>query len=403
MDSQLSAEDLAFRDEVRTFLHENMPEHIRRQTELTPSYVSKEGTRTWHKILHAKGWIAPNWLPEYGGTGWTPMQKHIFDEEYQAAGAPRLSPFGLMMVGPVIYTFGTDKQKQDHLGPILSGDRFWCQGYSEPGAGSDLASLRTRADLDDSGEHYVVNGSKIWTSHAHHADWIFALVRTDQKAKKRQEGISFLLIDLNTPGIERRPIISMDGGHYLNEVFFTDVKVPVSNRIGEENKGWTYAKFLLGNERTGIAGVGKSRKKIERILEAAEREADGFGSNLAERPEFRARLATISAKLDALEVSNLRMLAAEAAARQVGPEASLLKINGTEIEQDLNELFMEALGNYAQPYQPEALRIDVNSGIVGPDHGRGVMTEHLLRRASTIYGGTNEVQRDIIAKRVLGL
>ena len=403
MDAQLSAEDRAFRDEVRTFLAEKMPEHIRRQTELTPSYVSKEDTRAWHKILYEKGWIAPNWLPEYGGTGWTAMQKHIFDEEYQAAGAPRLSPFGLMMVGPVIYTFGTEEQKKQHLPGILAGDVFWCQGYSEPGAGSDLASLRTRADLSDDGSHYVVNGSKIWTSHAHHADWIFALVRTDQQAKKRQEGISFLLIDLNTPGIERRPIISMDGGHYLNEVFFTDVKVPAGNRIGEENKGWTYAKFLLGNERTGIAGVGKSRKKIERILAAAEQEADGFGGSLAEQPEFRSRLAAISAKLDALEVSNLRMLAAEAAGRQVGPEASLLKINGTEIEQDLNELFMEALGNYAQPYQPEALRIDVNSGIVGPDHGRGVMTEHLLRRASTIYGGTNEVQRDIIAKRVLGL
>lgn len=403
MDAHLSPDDLAFRNEVRTFLRENLPDHIRRQTELTPSYVSKEDTRTWHKILHAKGWIAPNWATEYGGTGWTPIQKHIFDEEYQAAGAPRLSPFGLMMVGPVIYTFGTEKQKRDHLGPILSGDRFWCQGYSEPGAGSDLASLRTRADIDDSGDHYLVNGSKIWTSHAHHADWIFALVRTDQKAKKKQEGISFLLIDLNTPGIERRPIISMDGGHYLNEVFFTDVKVPISNRIGEENMGWTYAKFLLGNERTGIAGVGKSRKKIENIIAAAEQESNGGGGCLWDDPSFRNRLAIISAKLDALETTNLRMLAREAAGQQVGPEASLLKINGTEIEQNLNELFMEALGNYAQPYEMDSLRIDVNSGIVGPDHGRGVMTEHLLRRASSIYGGTNEVQRDIIAKRVLGL
>lgn len=401
MDATLSPEDLAFRNEVRTFLRENLPDHIRRQTELTPSYVSKEDTQTWHKILHKKGWAAPNWPEELGGTGWSPIQKHIFDEEYQAAGAPRLSPFGLMMVGPVIYTFGSEEQKQEHLGPILSGDRLWCQGYSEPGAGSDLASLRTRADRD--GDHYVVNGSKIWTSHAHHADWIFALVRTDQKAKKRQEGISFLLIDLNTPGIERRPIVSIDGGHYLNEVFFTDVKVPVSNRVGEENKGWTYAKFLLGNERTGIAGVGKSRKKIERIMEAAEQESDGSGGRLADQASFHARLAAISAKLDALETTNLRMLAREAAGEQVGPEASLLKINGTEIEQALNELFMEALGNYAQPYEPDSLRIDVNTDIVGPDYGRGVMMEHLLRRAASIYGGTNEVQRDIIAKHVLGL
>lgn len=401
MNNLFSEQDLAFRDEVRTFLRSNLPAHIRRQTELTPSYVSKEDTQAWHKILYQKGWIASNWPVEYGGTGWTAVQRHIFDEEYQAAGAPRLSPFGLMMVGPVIYTFGTEEQKRQHLPAILSGDVFWCQGYSEPGAGSDLASLRTRADRD--GDHYVVNGSKIWTSHAHHADWIFALVRTDQQAKKRQEGISFLLIDLNTPGVERRPIVSIDGGHYLNEVFFTDARVPLANRVGEENKGWTYAKFLLGNERTGIAGVGKSRKKIERILEAAENESDGTGGRLADRPEFLSRVAALSAKLDALEVSNLRMLAAEASGRQVGPEASLLKINGTEIEQALNELYMEALGNYAHPYQPESLRIDVNSGIAGPDHGRGVMTEHLLRRAASIYGGTNEVQRDIIAKRVLGL
>jgi alkylation response protein AidB-like acyl-CoA dehydrogenase len=401
MDARLSPGDLAFRDEVRDFLRTNLPAHIRRQTELTPSYVSKEDTQAWHKILYEKGWIAPNWPVEYGGTGWTAVQKHIFDEEYQAAGAPRLSPFGLTMVGPVIYTFWTEEQKRQHLPAILSGDVFWCQGYSEPGAGSDLASLRTRADSD--GDDYVVNGSKIWTSHAHHADWIFALVRTDQQAKKRQEGISFLLIDLNTTGVERRPIVSIDGGHYLNEVFFTDARVPVANRVGEENKGWTYAKFLLGNERTGIAGVGKSRKKIERILDAAENESDGAGGRLADEPEFLSRLATISAKLDALEISNLRMLAAEAAGKQVGPEASLLKINGTEIEQALNELYMEALGNYAHPYQSESLRIDVNSGIVGPDHGRGVMTEHLLRRAASIYGGTNEVQRDIIAKRVLGL
>ena len=400
MDAQYTEADLAFRDEVRTFLREAMPEHIRRQSELAPSYVSKEMTREWHKVLYNKGWIAPNWPVEYGGTGWTAVQNHIFDEEVQAAGAPRLSPFGLLMVGPVIYTFGTEEQKREHLEPILSGDRFWCQGYSEPGSGSDLASLKTRAVLE--GDHYVVNGQKIWTSHAHHADWIFALVRTSTEGKK-QEGISFFLIDLNTPGIERRPIISMDGGHYLNEVFFTDVKVPVENRIGEENKGWTYAKFLLGNERTGVAQVGKSAKKIEAIIEAAKQESDGAGGTLWDDPSFRARVATISSKLSALGMSNLRILAQEAGGGTVGPEASLLKINGSEIEQALNETFMEALGNYAQPYELDGLRIDTNTDVVGPDHGRGVMAEHLLRRAATIYGGTNEVQRDIIAKRVLGL
>ncbi len=400
MDAAYSAEDLAFREEVRAFLKTAMPEHIRRQSQLAPSYVSKEMTREWHKILYNKGWIAPNWPQEYGGTGWTAVQKHIFDEEVQAAGAPRLSPFGLLMVGPVLYTFGTEEQKAQHLPGILSGDVFWCQGYSEPGSGSDLASLKTRAVQD--GDDYVVNGQKIWTSHAHHADWIFALVRTSTEGKK-QEGISFLLIDLNTPGIERRAIISMDGGHYLNEVFFTDVRVPISNRIGEENKGWTYAKFLLGNERTGVAGVGKSAKKIEAIINAARQESDGKGGTLWDDPAFRARIATINAKLSALSMSNLRILAQEAGGGTVGPEASLLKINGSEIEQDLNEAFMEALGNYAQPYDLETLRIDTNTDIVGPDYGRGVMTEHLLRRASTIYGGTNEVQRDIIAKRVLGL
>ncbi|HKK29024.1 MAG TPA: acyl-CoA dehydrogenase family protein, partial [Alphaproteobacteria bacterium] len=303
--------------------------------------------------------------------------------------------------GPVIYTFGTEEQKQKHLPPILSGDVFWCQGYSEPGAGSDLASLKTRAIRE--GDHYVVNGQKIWTSHAHHADWIFALVRTDPNAPKKQEGISFLLIDLSAPGVEIRPIISMDGGHYLNEVFFTDVKVPVENRIGEENKGWTYAKFLLGNERTGIAGVGKSRRKIERIMVAAQEESNGEGGRLWDQPDFRTRLADISARLDALETSNLRMLARETGGGTVGPEASLLKINGTEIEQALNELLVEALGYYAHPYEREALRIDANVDVAVPDHGRGAMNEHLLRRAASIYGGTNEIQRDIIAKRVLGL
>jgi len=401
MDATLSPEDQAFREEVRAFFRENLPEHIRRQTELAPSYVSKEDTRTWHKILYNKGWIAPKWPKDLGGTGWTATQRHIFEEEYQRANAPRLSPFGLVMVGPVIYTFGTEEQKQKHLPPILSGDVFWCQGYSEPGAGSDLASLKTRAIRE--GDHYVVNGQKIWTSHAHHADWIFALVRTDPNAPKKQEGISFLLIDLSAPGVEIRPIISMDGGHYLNDVFFTDVKVPVENRIGEENKGWTYAKFLLGNERTGIAGVGKSRRKIERIMVAAQEESNGEGGRLWDQPDFRTRLADISARLDALETSNLRMLARETGGGTVGPEASLLKINGTEIEQALNELLVEALGYYAHPYEREALRIDANVDVAVPDHGRGAMNEHLLRRAASIYGGTNEIQRDIIAKRVLGL
>ncbi len=401
MDAAFNPADDAFREEVRAFFREKLPEHIRRQAQLAPSYVKASDTRAWHGLLYEQGWIAPKWPVEYGGTGWTPMQKHIYEEEYQRAYAPRLSSFGLGLVGPVIFTFGTPEQKAQHLQPILSGEITWCQGYSEPGSGSDLASLKTRAIRD--GDDYVVNGQKIWTSHAHHANWIFALVRTDvDPKKKRQEGISFLLIDMSTPGVEVRPIISIDGGHYLNEVFFTDARVPVANRIGEENMGWTYAKFLLGNERTGIAGVGKSRRKIEKIVSVAKAEAGNNGAVLWDDPAFRAKVGEYTTKLTALENTNLRMLAREAAGQKVGPEASMLKIAGTEIEQGLNELLVFALGNYAQPYERDSLRIDANE-FVGPDHGRGAMTEHLLRRASTIYGGTNEIQRDIIAKRVLGL
>lgn len=402
MDAQFSAADAAFRLEVRAFFKENLPEQIRRKSELAPSYLPKDDTQWWHNQVYKQGWIAPNWPVEYGGPGWTPMQKHIFEDEYQAAMAPRLSSFGLKLVGPVIFTYGTPAQKEQHLTPILSGETVWCQGYSEPGAGSDLASLKTRAVQD--GDDYIVNGQKTWTSHGHHADWIFLLVRTNADPSiKRQAGISFLLVDMKTPGVELRPIISIDKGHYLNKVFFTDVRVPIANRIGEENMGWTYAKFLLGNERTGIAGVGKSKRKVERIIAAARAERDNNGAPLWENPSFRSRLMTAQAKLTALEHTNLRMLAREAAGKPVGPEASILKLNGTEIEQTLNELLVETIGYYAGPYERDSLRIDANIDIVGPDHGRGAMTEHLLRRASTIYGGTNEVQHDIIAKRVLGL
>ena len=373
---------------------------IREQVIRAPSYVSKEDTRIWTKILHDRGWIAPHWPVEYGGTGWSATQKHIFDEEYNAAFCPRLSPFGLMMVGPVIYTFGSEAQKKEHLPAILNGDVFWCQGYSEPGSGSDLASLRTRAVRD--GDCYVVNGQKIWTSHAHHADRVFALVRTDPAAKP-QSGITFLLIDLRSPGVEIRPIVSIDGGHYLNEVFFTDVRVPVGDRIGEEGKGWTYAKFLLGNERTGIAGVARSKTKVERLKEIARRERDA-AAPLADSPIFRSKLAAIEVKLGALENAQLRMLSGEeTGGRAPGAEVSLLKINGTEIEQALNELMIEALGYYAAPYELATFRSDSNTEGVVPEHGLGLMAEHYLRRAASIYGGTNEIQRNIIAKRVLGL
>ncbi|MEQ9639138.1 MAG: acyl-CoA dehydrogenase family protein [Alphaproteobacteria bacterium] len=399
MQLQFTDEELAFRDEVRAFLRDALPTHIREQTVRAPSYVSSDDTREWHHIVHDKGWVAPNWPVEFGGTGWTATQKYIYDEEYQAAQAPRLSPFGLGMVGPVIYTFGTEAQKQRYLGPILSGEELWCQGYSEPGSGSDLASLQTRAVRD--GEDYVVNGQKIWTSHAHHADMMFCLVRTDTEVKQ-QAGITFLLIDMKTPGIEVKPIISIDGGHYLNEVFFADVRVPVANRIGEENKGWDYAKFLLGHERNGIAGVGKSKTKVARLKELARLEHND-GGKLADDATFRRKLATLETELTALEHTQLGMLSREAAGHGLGAETSMLKISGTEIEQGLNELMVEAMAYYGLPYELEMLRADANVDPVVPEHGLGLMTEHLLRRAASIYGGTNEIQRNILAKRVLGL
>jgi alkylation response protein AidB-like acyl-CoA dehydrogenase len=399
MDLHFTAEDQAFRAEVRSFLRDNLPPRVRDQVVRAVSYLPKADTKAWHKTLYNRGWVAPHWPKQFGGTGWTVTQRHIYDEEYQAAHCPRLSSFGLTMVGPVIYTFGTEAQKQQHLPSILNGDIFWCQGYSEPGSGSDLASLKTRAVRD--GDHYVVDGQKIWTSHAHHAEWIFALVRTDPGAKP-QEGISFLLIDMSTPGIEVRPIISIDGGHYLNEVFFTNVRVPVSNRIGEENKGWTYAKFLLGHERTGIAGVAKSKSKLARLKSIAQQEQN-HGQPLWDDLGFRQKVMDIESRLMALDMTQMRMLSREAAGEKPGSEVSMLKISGTEIEQALNELMVEALGYYGLPYDRDWLRADSNIDPVGPTYGVGLMTEHLLRRAATIYGGTNEVQRNIIAKRVLGM
>jgi alkylation response protein AidB-like acyl-CoA dehydrogenase len=402
MDMTFSAEEETFREEVRTFIADNLPLEIQEASRRSPSYVPKEYTRRWHKILFEKGWVAPSWPKEHGGCEWTPVQKHIYDEEYQNANAPRLSSFGITMIGPVLYTFGTNDQKQQHIPSILNGDIFWCQGYSEPGSGSDLASLQTRAELDESGDNYIVNGQKIWTSHAHHADWIFALVRTSSDGKK-QEGISFLLIDMSTPGLEVKPIISMDGGHYLNEVFFVDVKVPVQNRIGEEDMGWTYAKYLLGHERTGIAGVAKSKRKLNNLKEIAGLEQLGDKAMIDDQ-DFKSRVASIGIKLQALEITNLRTLAAVNVGKSPGDASSILKIRGTEIEQELNELLMEAMGYYAQPYQPGRLfNQQTNMIPVGPDHAVGLMEEHLLRRAASIYGGSNEIQKNIIAKAIMGL
>mgnify|MGYP005839695461 CR=1 FL=1 len=399
MDLSLKPEDEAFRQEVRTFLESALPEDVKNAPSTGVS-IEKPLLKKWHGILAEKGWAAPNWPVEYGGTGWSVTQKHIWEEEVSRANAPRLMAFGLSMVGPVIYTFGTEEQKAQHLPGILNGDVWWCQGYSEPGSGSDLSSLKTKAVRD--GDDYIVNGQKIWTSYAHEADWIFCLVRTDDSGKQ-QEGITFVLIDMKTPGIEVKPIVSIDGLHHLNEVFFTDVRVPVANRIGEEGKGWTYAKFLLVNERTGIAGVPESKKAVQRLRSIAEAQAAGDGAPLWAQSDFRRKLSEIEVKLQSLEYTNLRILADVAAGKSAGPESSILKVIGSEVQQELAILAVEAVQHYALPSHVDDLEGRSNQEPVGPDYSLLPVVNMAFGRASSIYGGSNEIQRNVIAKAVLGL
>ncbi|MFL6550807.1 MAG: acyl-CoA dehydrogenase family protein [Povalibacter sp.] len=402
MDLNFTAAELAFRDDVREFLNSSLPGDISERVRKGQSFRAQDYTR-WQKALHEKGWGAPSWPPQFGGAGWTPVQLHIFDEESAAAGAPRAIPFGLKMVAPVIMAFGSPEQQQRFLPRILSGEDWWCQGYSEPGAGSDLASLKTRAErrVDAQGEHYIVNGQKTWNTLGQHADWIFCLVRTDPDAPKQQQGISFLLIDMKSPGITVRPIITLDGAHEVNEVWFENVRVPLENRIGEEHRGWTYAKFLLGHERTNIAGVGPSKRALHRLREIASKELKD-GRPLIEDPLFATRIAQIDIDLMALEITNLRALSAESEKRAPGPEASILKIKGTEIQQALSELMMYALGPYALPFEPESEELDRTS-VAGPEYANGLSATYLNFRKVTIYGGSNEIQRNIIAQMILGL
>ena len=399
MDLRFTDEENAFREEVRTFLREEIPTDIRERAAIGWSYLPREDYIRWQKALYKKGWIAPAWPKEYGGPGWNAAQRFIFEEESMAANCPRILPFGVMMVGPVIYTFGTQEQKDRFLPNILNSEHWWCQGYSEPGAGSDLAGLRTKAELK--GDHYIVNGQKTWTSGGHRANWMFCLVRTNDTGKK-QEGISFLLIDMDQPGVTVKPIVSMDGYHYLNEVFLDNVKVPVENLIGEQDKGWTYAKFLLGNERTGIAGVGRSKHRIQELKKMAANES-ASGGRLIDDPAFSKRIAEIEQNLAGLEITNLRNLAEAVAGRPVGAEASMLKLVGTDVEQAINQTMADALGYYGAPYVHTALNWGQNVEPVGPAHADGIMPENLLKRASSIYGGSSEVQRSVIAKAVLGL
>ena len=397
MHLDFSPEDLAFQQEVRAFIAENYPAELRGKQD-EGDELSKEDFLAWHKVLAKKGWVAPAWPVEYGGTGWTATQKYIWSEETARADCVRLMPFGLAMVGPVIYTFGTPEQKARFLPGILSGDDWWCQGYSEPGSGSDLASLRTKAVRD--GDAYVVNGQKTWTTMAQYADWGFFLVRTNPDAKQ-QEGISFLLIDMKSPGITVRPIITLGGEHEVNEVWLEDVRVPLENRIYEEDKGWTCAKFLLAHERTGIAGVAASKRGIEKVKTIARAELDGERALIA-NPFFRRKIAELEMDLAALEFTELRSLAGESSGKGPGPESSLLKIKGSEIQQRLTELSLEAVGHYGAPYFRGFGEGD-NAHPIGPDYAHRTAPSYFNTRKTTIYGGSNEIQRNIIAKMVLGL
>jgi alkylation response protein AidB-like acyl-CoA dehydrogenase len=398
MDLNFTAEETAFRQQVRSFLQEKLPEDIRKKVH-NGMIVGRDDYVRWQRILHEQGWGGPAWPAEFGGPGWNPVQQYIFEEESAAAGAPRAIPFGLKMVAPVIMAFGTPAQQQRFLPKILSAEEWWCQGYSEPGAGSDLASLKCRAVRE--GDHYIVNGQKTWTTLGQYADWIFCLVRTDSEVKP-QQGISFLLIDMKTPGITVRPIITMDGAHEVNEVWFEDVKVPVENRIGEENRGWTYAKFLLGHERTNIAGIGIAKRELARLKRIAREETKN-GKPLLQDPLFGARVAQVEIDLTALEITNLRVLSAEAERRAPGPEASILKIKGTEIQQAITELLVQAAGPYALQLRREAMAAGYQGDFIGPEYATPLAAGYLNMRKLSIYGGSNEIQKNIISQMILGL
>ena len=399
MDLNFTADELAFRDEVRVFLREHLPQELSDRVKAGLA-VRAEDYRSWQKTLFQRGWAAPTWPKEFGGTGWDPVRIHIFEEELALAGAPKTVPFGLRMVGPVIMAFGSPEQQKRFLPRILNAEDWWCQGYSEPGAGSDLASLKTRADRE--GDHYIVNGQKTWNTAGHNANWIFCLVRTDPNAAKPQQGISFLLVDMKTPGITVRPIITLDGAHEVNEVWFENVKVPVENRIGEENKGWTYAKFLLSHERTSIAGIGSSKRELGRLKRIAQQEVKN-GRPLIEDPLFSARIAQVEIDLMALEITAMRALSAESKNRAPGPEASILKIKGTEVQQALTELMMYAVGPYALPFERASAEENDFTSVAGPEYAAPVAGTYCNLRKATIYGGSNEIQRNIIAQMILGL
>ena len=402
MDIAYTKQENEFRADIRGFLQEKLPKSISNTVKLGHR-LTKKDHEEWHALLNEKGWLANHWPSKFGGANWNAVQRHIFEEECAMAGAPRIVPFGLMMLAPVLQKFG-NKQQQDYFLPrILDGRHWWCQGYSEPGAGSDLASVKTKAvrGKDADGAFFTVNGQKTWTTLGQHANWIFCLVRTNPDVKK-QAGISFLLIDMNTAGVTVRPIKLLDGDCEVNEVFFDDVKVPLDNLIGEENMGWTYAKYLLTHERTNIAGIGASNAGLAHLKQIALQEKLG-GKPLADNPFFAARLAQIEIDLMAMTTTNLRVISQAAAGQAPGAESSMLKIKGTVIRQAINDLTRRALGPYAAPFISEALDKGYNEDPIGPDYAAAVCSKYFNNYKLSIFGGSNEIQRIIISKTILGL
>lgn len=391
MDLRFTEDEIAFRQEVRDFLRTSLPEEIRTKTIEGRSLTRAELT-AWTRTLHARGWTVPHWPVEWGGTGWDPIRRMIFRDEIQSFPAPETLSFGTAMVGPVIYTFGSEEQKKRFLPRIADLTDWWCQGFSEPGAGSDLASLKTRAVRD--GDHWILNGQKAWTTLGQHADWIFVLARTDPTAKQ-QQGISFLLVDMKSPGVTLVPTRTVDGGFEINEVFFDDVRVPAENLVGEENRGWDYAKFLLTNERNGQARVGISRARLKRIRELADFPPDGAVAPLR-NPAFRRRLVELEVEMRALEMTQLRVIAAERGDGKPDPASSILKIRGSELMQATSELLMDVMGPAASIAHGEA-------GDEAFDWTRGGAATYFNLRKLSIYGGSNEIQRSIVAKAILGL
>lgn len=398
MDLKYTQAQMKFRQEVREFLKDNLPDTLSTKVQYGKT-LSKAEHEQWHAILNEKGWLAGNWPTKYGGTGWDAVYRHLFEDEMTLAHAPRVVPFGLAMLGPVLQEYGSAEQKAYYLPRVLNGEHWWCQGYSEPGAGSDLASLQTSAERH--GDVYIVNGQKTWTTFAQHANMIFCLVRTTKQGKP-QEGISFLLIDMRSEGVTVKPIVLIDGEPEVNEVFFDNVSVPVGNRVGEENKGWTYAKYLLTHERTNIAGLGFAAAGLESLKRIARTE-QSKGKPLIKNPYFASQIARIEIDLMAMTTTNLRVISRAAAGKAPGAESSMLKIKGSEIRQEINALTRTAVGTYAMPFISEELERGSNALPVGPEYASSVTGEYLSNRKLSIYGGSNEIQRNIISKALLDL